>query len=315
MTDPASLHIHQSQNSFPDIKPQLSIISVNYNNGRLLSECIARTMEKLSNISYGIILVDNCSTDDSYEFLCQSFLHNKFVRVVKSDSNGGFGYGCNFGAKLATSPILWFLNSDAWILNPDGLTDVFVLLKNHDTGLVGSSVYLNDGSQSPQGGGDVSFFYLFLSSFRFGQLIRQLPVPIRTLITSRLIHLPTIVGRYFKSFQHAEAQSAYLTPSVGGASFLIKKSIYDALQGFDEGFFLYDEDGDLAVRATKAGYKNYVCPSLAIQTFVSATTSKLNKNHLKQIKLKSRLRLVNKHFSGFKRILLIVVTNLTWKLL
>ncbi|HXF93570.1 MAG TPA: glycosyltransferase family 2 protein [Nitrospiraceae bacterium] len=295
--------------------PALSIVSVNYNNSRLLADCLDRSIEKLRGIDYEIILVDNCSSDDSYDFLVSRFASNERVRVVRSDRNGGFGYGCNFGAELATSPVLWFLNSDAWITNIKGLSEVLNLMALRDTGMVGTSAYLVDGSPCPQGGGDVSFSYLLLSSLRLGRLFRILPSHMRDLVVRLHRLAPGAVGRYLKSFDHANQSSTYVSQAVGGASFLISRYAFDELGGFDEGFFLYDEDGDLSARAVKSGYRNYVCPSIVTQMYLSATTSKLGNSQLKWIKLQSRQRLIRKHFSGIKRSLLLLVTRLTWKLL
>lgn len=49
-----------------------------------------------------IIIVDNCSTDDSWCRLLQSFASNK-IDIVRTDHNGGYGYGNNFGLKCAVS--------------------------------------------------------------------------------------------------------------------------------------------------------------------------------------------------------------------
>lgn len=297
------------------LSPVVSIISVNYNNSRMLADCLDRSLEQLKAINYEIILVDNYSTDDSFEFLTERFSNNEAVKVVRSQHNGGFGYGCNYGAKLAISPVLWFLNSDAWIIDITGLSEALATAVRPDSGMVGTSAYLADGSPCPQGGGDISFVYLLLSSLKIGRLIRTLPSPIREFVTQLHVIFPGVGGRYLKSFGHVNERSIYQCQALGGASFLISKLVFDELNGFDEGFFLYDEDGDLAARAVKSGYKNYICPSIVIRMYLSATTSKLGNTELKRIKFQSRQRLIRKHFSGVKRSVLLLVTRLSWKTL
>jgi GT2 family glycosyltransferase len=293
----------------------VSIISVNYNNARLLAECVRHSCAALEGIEYEMVLVDNCSTDDSYQFLQAHFSDRLNVRVVRSERNAGFGYGCNFGAKLAHAPVLWFLNSDAWIIDISGLPETLDYLRRSDTGLIGTAAYLPDGSPCPQAGGELSFTYFLLSSLRLGKLFRALPTPLGSLVKSTRNLAPITIRRYLESFDHGRQSSIYATQSAGGASFLIAGTTYEALHGFDERFFLYDEDGDLCARAIGADYKIYIQPRINVKMFASATTSKLPSLELKAIKRRSRVLLIKKHFTGFKKNILLIATALTWRLL
>ena len=52
-----------------------------------------------------VIIVDNCSPNESYEGLKKYYLNNKDVYVIKNNTNGGFADGNNFGYKYAKSVI------------------------------------------------------------------------------------------------------------------------------------------------------------------------------------------------------------------
>lgn len=295
--------------------PQFSIITVNYCNAELLIEVLDKTMQALNAYEYEVIIVDNCSSDTSLEILNQRYKDCKHVKVFPAPKNGGFGYGCNLGALNSSAEKLWFLNSDAWVSSAGGLERALRLLENADTGMVGTAVHLNDNTASPQGGGDMSFGYYLASSLRFGYHFRRLPKSIRNAILPILRNLPGIFGKYARSYSHASATNIYSSRGVGGASFLMSHATFNTLGGFDEGFFLYDEDSDLCLRSLKEQLINYIDPTVRVLTYPSATTSRVASPRLKRIKRSSRLSLIRKHFTGYRRLILTVVTHLTWRLL
>ena len=293
----------------------LCIISVNYNNARLLAECVVRSELALVGINHEFVLIDNASTDDSLQFLESRFENRDNVLVIKADANRGFGAGCNLGAEHANAEILWFLNSDAWLTDISGLREAIEYLARPDTGIVGTAARLASGTPCPQAGGELSFSYLFISSLRLGKLFRSLPAPLFQFLRRTRYIAPQTLRNYLDSFDHVRRESIYLSKSAGGASFLIRRATYLLLNGFDERFFLYDEDADLCARTINAHFKIYIAPKLVAMMFESATTSRLSWLRLKRIKKRSRVLLIEKHFVGLKRNILLLLTWITWPLL
>lgn len=294
---------------------KISIVTVNYNNAALLIEVLDRTLDILSSYPVEVIVVDNGSPDDSFEILKSYYAKSDRVNVIASGRNGGFGFGCNAGAAVATTDILWFLNSDAWVSSTEGLDDAVKLLQNTTVGLVGTSVLLDNAEPTPQGGSDMTFSYFLLSSFRPGALFRKIPLSVKRLIVPLLRAMPGHISTYADGYQSAHRSEIFECRGIGGASFFVRKGLYDKLNGFDEDFFLYDEDGDFCLRTLSSGCKNYVVPSIKVMTYPSATTSKVKSIELKKIKRHSRLLLISKHFFGIQAIVLNLVTRLTWRLL
>lgn len=113
------------------MKPQISIIIVNYNSGKLLYNCLTSIKEKLS-ANYETVVVDNNSTDNSIA-LCGTFEVDSRFKFIRSTENLGFAKGCNLGADRSKGEILHFLNPDTQlqegadedyrkvILNPDNV--------------------------------------------------------------------------------------------------------------------------------------------------------------------------------------------------
>ncbi|HEX2536016.1 MAG TPA: glycosyltransferase family 2 protein [Chitinophagaceae bacterium] len=93
---------------------QLSIVIINYNTFQLTCNCLQSLKEKLTGLTYEIILVDNASTErDPREFL------DRFpdINLVVSPTNTGFTGGNNLGISKSKGDYLLLLNSDTELIN------------------------------------------------------------------------------------------------------------------------------------------------------------------------------------------------------
>ena len=88
----------------------ISIIIVNYNSGAFLFNCVNSIITNLSDIDYEILVVDNKSSDDSFD-RCKAIMNNR-LKLIQSNANLGFSKANNLGADRATGKILHFLNPD-----------------------------------------------------------------------------------------------------------------------------------------------------------------------------------------------------------
>lgn len=104
--------------------PTVSIIIVNYNGKKYLEKCFESLM-KINYKNYEVILVDNNSTDDSIEFVKNTY---PSVMIIKLDKNYGFAEPNNIGAKNAKGDFLAFLNNDT-IVNPDFIAEMVKVLE------------------------------------------------------------------------------------------------------------------------------------------------------------------------------------------
>ena len=107
------------------------IILVNYNGSKVTKECIESLME-VNYKNFKIILVDNCSSDDSYVRLSDLYNLNDKIIVIKTPANNGFAGGNNFGLQYAIKlggEIFLLLNNDTEV-EPDFLDQ---LLDGYDS--------------------------------------------------------------------------------------------------------------------------------------------------------------------------------------
>lgn len=200
--------------------PLVSIVILNHNGKRFLEDCLSSVF----NINYPherfeVILVDNASTDDSVGFVEEKY---PLVKVLALDANYGFASGNNKGIKLAKGEIFAFLNNDT-VVDGNWLNRLVQPIENAKADICGSKIVFMKNPDAVQYSGG----YLHL-----------------------------IGGAIFVPFHRVVlGQSYYLVGSVSGASFAIRRDVFEDLEGFDDDFFMYAEEGDLCLRALVSGYK------------------------------------------------------------
>jgi GT2 family glycosyltransferase len=96
---------------------------------------------------------------------------------------------------------------------------------------------------------------------------------------------------------------------VPGSFFLVRRSLFDYLHGFDERFFMYFEDLDFACRARTAGWANFYLSGVRAFHQGGGTTGQVKARRLFYV-LRSRLYYAAKHF-GYLYALWIMIASLT----
>jgi len=102
-------------------------------------------------------------------------------------------------------------------------------------------------------------------------------------IIKRMLWPKVLVDRYPKP-----------VPYVDGAAMLVRKTLFDYLQGFDESFFFYAEDADFCFRARQAGSRVVFLPSVYVVHARGGTTSKKPSDAVSKLWLKSNVHFVKK---------------------
>lgn len=220
--------------------PKASIIIVNYNAGEWLVRCIA-SVQAQTEQDFECFIVDNGSTDGSMAALPK--LDDRFI-LMELGENTGFAAANNTAAKLAKSPWLALLNPDAFA-RPDWLEQ---LLKASSTALnitmVGSTQYLAL-AETPTLDGVGDCYHFSGIAFRAG---------------------------YGKQMQ---PPAAGLVFGPCAAAALYHRAKFLTLGGFDERFFCYHEDVDLAFRMQLSGGECLQSPDAIVDHISSGLSSKI----------------------------------------
>jgi GT2 family glycosyltransferase len=139
------------------------------------------------------------------------------VKLLACDENLGFGRGCNLGFSHSTGNLIYFLNPDAWLESEVGFARICRAFSQHlQWGMAGTRV-LNTKSGRES----------LPSKVYPGQTGEQ----------KELTRLPGDIAW------------------VIGASMIIRRDVFEKLNGFDGDYFLYGEETDLCLRLRKQGYE------------------------------------------------------------
>ena len=231
---------------------QLSVIIVSYNSMQLLENCLFSVQKAMLTIKGEIIIVDNNSTDGSKENLAAKFPGAKFIF---NNENLGFAKACNQGFKISSGDHILFLNPDT-ILSETCLTDCISFFKTHpDAGAVGVRMLDDKGE--------------FLKESK-----RGLPSPSASFY--KLFGLTAIfpgsktIAKYYQG--HLPENENNPVDVLSGAFMMIKKPVFEKINGFDETFFMYGEDIDLSLRINQLGFKNYYLGKISITHLKGGST-------------------------------------------
>lgn len=217
------------------MKPRVSIIIVNWNTRDLLLGCINSIKENCGGLPYEIIVVDNASSDESAKAVQQSCPD---VGLHALTSNLGFAGGNNAGVSHSSGEYLLLLNPDT-VVQPGAVETLVTFLDDHpETGIAGPMLSGTEGQ--PQ----ISSFGLFPSA-------REALV--HSLHLWRL--LPnSLLSRQFLA-QPGPGENWRYTSHLLGACMLVRRQVWESLQGMDSGYFLFLEETDFCLRASLMGWK------------------------------------------------------------
>lgn len=225
----------------------LSIIIVNYNHKHLIQKCIETIIASKPSLRYEIIVVDNGS-DYDVKSQISTFKHQfPDIHLIKNKENVGFGRANNQGVVKARGTWVLFLNTDIEVLDRaiDALYSFAVHRNNHS--IVGGKLLNVDGSDQKSAGSFFTIWNTFALLFLKGDSLG---------LTRYSPHTP----------RHVDWLS--------GACFMIKKSDFKRIGGFDEGIFMYMEEVDLMYRAHMKGIVTWFCPNARFIHIGAATSGR-----------------------------------------
>ena len=127
---------------------QLSIVIPVYNNWWMTARAL-RALDRLrdaSTTSFETIVVDNASADETQS----SMREFPSVRYERMETNTNFAGACNAGARLATAPLVLFLNNDAYPLG-DALTPLARAFDRDEVAIAGGALFFEDGATQGAG--------------------------------------------------------------------------------------------------------------------------------------------------------------------
>ena len=224
------------------VTPGVSVVMVVYRTGEALTSSIRQVLAEPMVDEF--VIVDNGSDARDEQMLHALERSDPRVQLLQGHGNVGFAKGANLGARASHGRHVVFLNPDAF-LQKDCVRDLIQALKGRPVpSLVGACVINEDGTeQRGARRGEVTPWTSLLS---FGQLTRRFRKLERYEIHREADPMP---------------KATTATPTISGACFAMRREDFEALDGFDESYFLHVEDIDICWRAREHGGEVLFQPS------------------------------------------------------
>lgn len=200
---------------------RVTIVIPTFNKVELTKPCLEALVENTPEDLYEVVIVDNASSDGTRELLHQL---GGDVRVVLNDRNEGFGPACNSGASFARAEFICFLNNDT-LVRPGWLENL-VAAMDQDSQLAAVQPLLLFPDGRVNSAGDLVF--------------RQQ------------------AWNYGKGEDSSDPKFATRRAPdyASGACLLVRKTMFDAVGGFDDAYApAYYEDTDLSFAFRAQGWK------------------------------------------------------------
>jgi len=272
----------------------LTVVIISFNTLDLTLECLGSVQAQTKDISYEVIVVDNNSSDGSAPSIVAQF---PTVRLMALKENIGFAPANILAITAARGRRILLLNPDTVVLDNAIERLVRFADQNPSHGIWGGRTLNADRSLNPSScWRRMTVWGLFCSTFGLSHMM-----------PNSSIFNPESYGGWDRSSERE-------VDIVSGCFFLIDRSLWDQLQGFDPVFFMYGEEADLCLRAQKVGARPIVTPCATIIHYGGASTASTLKQRI--LLLKGKATLMKRHWRPFGRalgrLLFLLSTVIRW---
>lgn len=210
--------------------PKVTVVLPIYNGEAFLDQCLPPLFE-MDYPNYNIIVVDDCSSDDTVAYLRQSYPQ---VRVIELQERSGHSKACNIGIAAADAHYVYLIENHT-IVKKDTLSELMNVMLADEQAAICYSKQLNVYSDEQ----------IVVEGKRFAHFV----------VNQQCERVP------LQEAQEENNECPVDVSSSGTFSYLLDKTKFDAIGLFDEDYFIHIADYELTLRAKAAGYKCYYVPS------------------------------------------------------
>ena len=254
----------------PEVRPELSIVIVNWNTRQLLRDCLQSICADPASGQWEVVVVDNASADDSAAMVRRYFPQ---VQLLASSENLGFGRANNLALERARGEYLLLLNSDTRV-EPGALGALVDFVKERPRAGAAGPMLLNaDGSL---------------------QLSCGIAPSLKTEIAHKLL-----LHRLFPFFKLA-GWDHRLPRSVGwvsGACLLIRRQALEEVGALDPAMYMCCEDLEWCLRLRKRGWQIFYYPFSRV-VHLEGQSIRKNLGEMLVVSQQSLYYLFQKHFGA-----------------
>jgi GT2 family glycosyltransferase len=205
----------------------ISVIIVTYNAAGCIRACLDSVCRQ-TGMELEILIVDNASADNTTQVVQEFIGDRKNIRLFANRENIGFGRANNQAFAASSGQFIYLLNPDAQLVQPDALKILREQLERHpEWGVAGTRILQGDGQKE----------LAVCEKYQGQEHVRE------------------------RDFSKLPGRRA----CVMGASMFFSRRVFAELGGFDEDYFLYQEEADLCLRLREKGYEIGFVPEAAIR--------------------------------------------------
>lgn len=259
-------------------------VVVNYESGPSLAGCLADL--RAAGVAE-LVVVDNGSSDGSLAGATEAVAG---VGVVVPGRNLGYGAAANRGVAASSAPFVLVCNPDLEVPARAVTSMVSVLDADPGCALVGPLIRTPEGDRYPSA--------------------RQFPSMVDA-AGHALLGLFAPDNRFTRTYQRSELDGAGTgvrsADWVSGACFLVRRTAFEAVGGFDESYFMYAEDVDLCWRLGREGWHVAYAPAAEV-THIQGRSTDRHPYRMILEHHRSLLRFASRSSTGWRRLLLPLVS-------
>ncbi|HEX2868922.1 MAG TPA: glycosyltransferase family 2 protein [Ignavibacteriales bacterium] len=261
------------------VKPDCSIIIVNYKDYKLIYDCIDSVIKHTSGLSYEIIVVDNSSEGSEIDRLKEKYL--SCVQIIKNKENLGFARANNQGIGIARGRYILLLNNDTLFLE-NSLRKLIDFSESRGNNLIAGCKILN-ADMTRQ-----------VSVWEFDNFLNALS---EILFIYKVFPRSRLLNRFYKNYVETTEPSE--VDVVKGCFLFCPRDVAEKLNRLDERFYFYMEETDFCYRLKSMGGKVYYFPGTEIVHLDGSSTKSIQWFKFRNQTM-AKIQFLQKHVKGVR---------------
>ena len=242
---------------------EVSVVTPNYNGERFLKTFL-ESLNNDSDYIGEVIIIDNGSSDASLDYLKNNTFNFPLV-LIENKENVGFSPAVNQGILRAKNDLIFSINNDTEIKKGSIKALIDLISSSEDIFSVQAKMLQYDNKELIDDVGD----------------------------EYNLLAWTKKTGENHHSSEYQTVKDIF--SSCAGAA-MYKKSVLEEIGLFDDNFFAYMEDVDLAIRSRINGYRNLLCPDAIVYHIGSATSGSRYNEFKVRLAARNNVWVVYKNF-------------------
>ncbi len=234
-----------------DKLPKISVIILNKDHKDDLERCIT-SLKQSTYENYEIVIVENNSTEDTIWNYYKELEKDNRIKIIKCQGEFNYSAFNNEGVRQSEGEVLVFLNNDIEVINPSWMEEMVMYAVRPENGIVGARLFYPDKT--------LQHCYIITGAGEDRVAIHAGHM------------LPENDYGYLDRIGFVQNVNA-----VTGACMMLRRQVYDEVEGFDENLPVAYNDVDLCLKVRQKGYDNIYTPYATLYHYESLTRGRDNK--------------------------------------